>query len=287
MTTWTRDFVAPLMLEAGRIAYRHYDSPAQQIKPDGTVVTAADQEIEAFFCRTFDRPEVGLYLLGEETVDTRTAAYLEDGHAARMAIVDPIDGTAPYSCHIPIWGVSVGFAEAGVLTQGAVYLPVTGELFISEGDAVYLAIIQPDAAVPLTWRRLPPPDVQMTSTSLIALTQDMAKYGVVDLPTNPVHCLACAVVPLTYLLLGRYVGYFSYLKLWDLAGALPMLHKLGLEGYFYDGMQLSPRIDEDGYILSPEDPRQWKLHEPVLFCLPANAPTLLAIVNKPDSSARH
>lgn len=269
MSHWNRQEIAELVLAAGEIALRHYDAPHRQIKADGSIVTQADREVEAFLAERFDRPEAGTWLLGEESEQQKDAAYLRDALAGTMYVVDPIDGTAPYAYHIPIWGVSVGLAEAGVLAEGCVYLPVTRELFITEGDAVWFAELRnwrPGEAWP--WRRLRAEDLPAYQPcSLIAITQSMAKVHALTMP-NPVHSLACAVVPLCYLLLGRYAAYFGTLKLWDLAGALPMLHKLGLEVHLMDGTRVGPRLDETWIRLAEGDPKRWKVQQPMAYAPP-------------------
>ncbi len=269
MMDWKRDEVAALLLEAGRCALRHYETPRRQVKNDGTLVTQADQEIEALLARYLDRPEEGFYLLGEETEGSRSESYLAAALKETAYVVDPIDGTACYAHHVPIWGISLGRMRKGVLDEGAVYMPVTGELFISEGPHVYLAEAAATAdAGSLTWEELTPPTAgPFRATGLIALTQDLGKSGGLSLP-NPVHVLACAVVPLTYLLLGRYEAYIGYLKVWDLAGGLPLLLKLGFAATLLDGRVLDGRVDEEYYCLGPQEGQRWKLRKPCLFARP-------------------
>jgi myo-inositol-1(or 4)-monophosphatase len=279
---WTRATVAPLMLEAGRMALAHYEQPTTQLKADGSVVTEADRAIEAMFIARLEAPGVGRYLLGEETVASREAAYFAAGLERTLFIVDPIDGTAPYAHHIPFWGVSLGMAEAGRLTQGAVYLPLTRELFMSEGDTVYLAAdATPDAAPDaLTWQVLDGELPPYSRADLVAITQGTAKRGTVALP-NPVHALACAVLPLTYLLLGRYAAYVASLKVWDLAGALPLLHKRGIACVHLDGTALSDRIDAAGYVLDPASPRCWDMHQRCVFAPPGSIDLIRTAISQP------
>lgn len=53
--------------------------------------------------------------------------------------VDPIDGTSNFARSIPHFAVSIGYIESGVSVVGAVYNPVTKELFSFEkGQGAYL-----------------------------------------------------------------------------------------------------------------------------------------------------
>lgn len=272
MKSWDRHQIVNLLLAAGRIAMRHYDTPRREVKDDGSLVTQADHEIEAFFAQHFSDSEQGVYLVGEETVAEHDEAYLREALAQTMYVVDPIDGTACYAHHVPIWGISIGFAQGGVLTEGAIYLPVLGELFISDGDQVYWT---EDVTSPAPyWEQLEVAPKPFKPTGLVAITQKLSKRGVVDLG-NPIHALACAVVPLAYLPLHRYTAYIGHLKLWDVAGGLPLLLKTGYSATLLDGTQLDGRITPDLYNLDAASRRRWKLRQPCLFAAPGTAEQLL------------
>jgi fructose-1,6-bisphosphatase/inositol monophosphatase family enzyme len=230
MDDWSRPAVAALLAECGRIALAHYERPRVSVKDDRTVVTEADRQIEGLLAAELDRPSQGSWLIGEETVASKDESYLQAALAGRAWVVDPIDGTAPYSHHIPTWGISLALARGGRLEQGAILLPATDELFVSEGDRVYYGRGGSGGAPPPE-----PADItgvarggrELGEHGIIAITQEMAKWGRVDLP-NQVQALGTAVLPLSYLCLGRYEGYIGRLKLWDFAGALPLLAKCGM-----------------------------------------------------------
>lgn len=94
-------------------------------------VTAADREASELILAGLRAafPEDGL--LSEEEADT--AARLD---AARVWIVDPIDGTREFTLGSPDYAVSIGLAVEGEPVLGVVYAPATDELFagvIGEG----------------------------------------------------------------------------------------------------------------------------------------------------------
>ncbi len=281
MTAWQPQRVVELLLAAGGIALEHYERPRRDLKRDGSLVTQADTAIEQFLTRELEAPARDCYLLGEETAEAQDAAYFRRALAGTMYVVDPIDGTAPYAHHVPVWGVSLGCAQAGVLTDGAVYLPVTGELFITTPAGVELWRFPAGAraAAAGTAERLPPAATgPLHPGGLIAISQLYTKSGTLRLP-NPLHTLCCAVVPLTYLLLGRYELYLADLKLWDAAGAIPMLARLGYEMGFRDGRRLTPRLSEDWLRLGADDPQRWKLRGTCLFGRPGLAPAFWPLVH--------
>lgn len=59
--------------------------------------------------------------------------------AERLWVIDPIDGSANFSRGIPHFAVCLGLIENGIPTVGAVYNPVTRELFsFSHGKGAFL-----------------------------------------------------------------------------------------------------------------------------------------------------
>ncbi len=123
---------------AGAIARRYFRKPlAVEAKPDRTPVTAADREAEAamrdLIARRF--PEDGM--LGEELGATRAGA-------ARIWVLDPIDGTKSFIAGIPLFGILIALVENGVPVLGVIDQPILGERWLGvtgkattkNGDAV-------------------------------------------------------------------------------------------------------------------------------------------------------
>jgi myo-inositol-1(or 4)-monophosphatase len=263
MLTWDRDAVVDLLLECGRIALGFYEDPGRELKADRSVVTAADRAIEKRMAGVLDDPVAGSYVIGEETIDRRGEDYVRDALSGRAWVVDPVDGTAPYAHHVPTWGISLGMMEGGALQEGAVLLPATGELFVSDGDAVFFARVGAECSAaalrPLEVTRRPWDD-----GALVAVTQSVTKRRILDLP-NPVQALGCAVVPLTYLLLGRYAAYIGSLKLWDFAGGLPLLLKCGFVGKLRNGRRVGAQMTDGLIHLEAGHPRRWGMTEAAVF----------------------
>jgi myo-inositol-1(or 4)-monophosphatase len=268
---WQIDSIINLLTEAGEIALRHYAQPGAELKPDHSLVTLADTEIETFLKEKLSALGDNVLVLGEET----GLSGLDADLGRPLFIVDPIDGTAPYAHHLPNWGISIGYAENGVLVEGAVYLPVVDELYISEGDAVYLCELRNGRR-----QRLTPPDQTFTDGSMIAISQEIVKRGSLRM-RNPMLAVCCAVVPLTGLLLGRCSAYVTCLKIWDIAGSLPMLAKLGIHPVGFDGLPFDLRVHEDNYHLDPAHPKRWRQHRPCFFAHDDARPAILAALEWP------
>lgn len=64
-------------------------------------------------------------ILGEE--------YGASGQSIYQWVIDPIDGTRPFLCGIPVWGCLIGLMEKGKAVMGMMSQPYTGDRFWSDG----------------------------------------------------------------------------------------------------------------------------------------------------------
>jgi myo-inositol-1(or 4)-monophosphatase len=265
---WSVTELLELLLECGRIGRHYFEMGEWWLKRDQTLITKADLEIEALIARHCDRPEAGSWMLGEETAEELGEEYIRALLGSRAWLVDPIDGTAPFAHRLAYWGTSIGLMENGRLCEGAVILPQQGELFISNGAEVFYAEnvdVQAGAeAVDLCL--LAPTPKPPRDGGMIAISQAIAKRGVCRWP-NPVQATGCAVSSLLYLLLGRYLAYAGHVRLWDLAGALPLLLKSGFEAVRFSGAEVSDAVNNDTYVLDPAAPgeQRWALRGGAVF----------------------
>ncbi len=263
MTTWNLREVLLLCTQAGRIALNHFDNPTHDYKDDDSVVTQADREIEQFLGRSFDKPQSGSFIVGEETVDKRDDDYLMQAMQATAWVVDPIDGTILYANHLHDWGVSIGYMTEGVLREGVVYFPLSGEIFVSEDGHNYRGTASLSAATPeeqaesIELSRIEPRRRSYSKSGIVAVTQELTRDR--RLPfTNPVLAGGSAVYPLVALAEGRIMAYVGSLNLWDFAGSLPLLLNAGAVISLEDGTPVGGAVDDNGYHLGPESTKRFK-----------------------------
>lgn len=101
-------------------------------KPDGSLVTNADRELEAVLRKDFETLAPGSSVWGEEF---GYAPPLEAG----WWLVDPIDGTTNFAAGSPMWGVSVGFALGSMMSLGVVVIPDLNETYtVLAGSGAWL-----------------------------------------------------------------------------------------------------------------------------------------------------
>ena len=266
MKEWNRKEICGLLLESGEVALKHYETLSWKFKSDRSLITAADGEIENLLAGHFDRPEDSVYMIGEETVGTKGEKYISSALSETAWVVDPIDGTAPYAHHIPTWGVSIGFMQKSRLEEGAIFLPATGDMFITEGEDVLFAKTETaKGKIKVSgFHRLEVKKLSFSDGGLIGVSQTVAKRGILDL-RNPVQAVCCTVLSGVYLVMGRYLAYIGSASLWDIAGILPIVFKCGFKGRLLSGEEITLKVDTDLYNLSKNNSSRWRLKDQMIL----------------------
>jgi histidinol phosphatase-like enzyme (inositol monophosphatase family) len=93
------------------------DKPGWTFDPVTEADRAAEEVLRAAIGRTF--PEHAI--LGEE--------YGETGAGAYRWVLDPVDGTRPFICGLPVWATLIGLEFEGRAVLGMMSQPFTGERF--------------------------------------------------------------------------------------------------------------------------------------------------------------
>jgi histidinol phosphatase-like enzyme (inositol monophosphatase family) len=101
---------------------------ATERKGDGSEVTVADRESEAFIRGALAEafPDDGI--LGEE-------GSAAESRSGRRWIVDPIDATRSFSSGVPLYGVLLALEDQGQVVLGCCHLPALGETVVAARGA--------------------------------------------------------------------------------------------------------------------------------------------------------
>lgn len=121
--------------EAGAVLRREYLRPHDvSVKGLRDIMTEVDLAAERVAVEVVRDAFPDANIMSEETY-TRWQAY--DDQPAWF--IDPLDGTTNFARGLPMFSVSVGVAQGGVLQCGAVYDPLLEQLFWAErGGGAYL-----------------------------------------------------------------------------------------------------------------------------------------------------
>ncbi len=119
------EYIKSIAVEAGDAAVKRAVGIAVELKADASYVTEIDRDTECFVRAKLEERYPGFAFQGEEF-----GRHGEDG--VPLWAVDPIDGTTNMVFGIPFWCVSIGLIVDGLPVAGALYMPLTGELYWGE-----------------------------------------------------------------------------------------------------------------------------------------------------------
>ena len=127
------EFAVELARGAGDITLKYFrKTPETTTKTDGSYVTIADREAEAYMRRQIAArfPDDGI--LGEEEGESH-------GRSGRRWIIDPIDGTFAFVHGVPFYGVLIGVEVNGEMSLGVINIPALDEIvFAARGVGCFL-----------------------------------------------------------------------------------------------------------------------------------------------------
>lgn len=203
-----------LARSAGDILRAGYNQE-HQVRYKGVIdlVTEIDHASESFLLNEIAARFPGGYILAEESGETK-------GKNEDIWYIDPLDGTVNYAHHIPIFCVSIAFAERGTSKLAAVYDPLRDEMFLAErgkGASLNGIPLRASNATELQKSLLVtgfPYDAWNTPNDNFGYFVKFAKL------TQGVRRLGSAALDGCYVAAGRFDGFWELsLKPWDIAAA--------------------------------------------------------------------
>jgi myo-inositol-1(or 4)-monophosphatase len=207
--------------EAGAILLEEFARPVRiSYKGEVDIVTQADERSErAIVTRLREH-------------FPKHAIVAEEGGGAESESrfrwhVDPLDGTTNFAHGYPCFAVSIGLEEAGELLAGAIYQPVSGELFTAvKGEGAYL-----------NGKKICVSPIETLATSLLVTgfpskkrTQDpnIHYYWDFTLRSHGVRRDGSAALDLAGVACGRFEGFWEFgLNSWDTAAGVLLVREAG------------------------------------------------------------
>lgn len=143
-------------------------------------------------------------------------------------IIDPLDGTGPFSLGMPFFGVSIGLIKKGELVLGVVNLPNLdgGSLYWAEkGKGAYLNGKKIEVS---SDNKLEKVMIGYDFAWMGMRSKEIRKYlaPVVD-RVRYTPFLGCTIAGLTYVARGVYGGYIHWGYVWDFAGGSAIIKEAG------------------------------------------------------------
>jgi myo-inositol-1(or 4)-monophosphatase len=222
---------------AGKIALDYFERAEVSWKADDSMVTEADVAIQSWLEDEIAAAFPSDGILGEEGL---TKKRLRPG-APFVWVIDPVDGTNNFGRGIPGFAISVGVLRDGMPYAGAVYDPVSSQLFTAcVGHGAWL-----------NGRRLRVEPVALSSRSLFSIRSpfsgDVPGYVHEWLTRYRLRRFGSTALQLCYVAAGALAFVHDHrASLWDIAGAAPVLLEAGGVLTAENGAPLFP-VDPNAY----------------------------------------
>lgn len=277
--SWNPEKVLAALRECVQNVNDNRNALSINTKYDKSLVTNIDKSNEAILQRHLEHD--GDFFLGEESVSNMTQERFDELLQGNAYIVDPIDGTAPFAHRLPLWAISVGYCEHGNMTNGCIVLPDLHEAYISSGDDV---LFTKDISTPLNqWKKLMPPTLEWNMGAMIITGQSFTKQHKLFFD-NPVLSPGSAVQAFSTLLSGKVIAYVGIMKVWDVAGSIPLLNRMGFRLCLRDnGKIFTGKLSKEFFDLSFPNP-SWSFVSDIVCAMPQNHAPFESLLAKEISS---
>jgi len=220
-----------IVRDAGALMRSAFDAPerpAYSLKGQQDYLTETDGAVEQFV-----RDQIARHFPGDGVLGEEAGGALD---AARLWIVDPIDGTANFARQIPHFCISLGLMVDRQIVAGAIYEPMHDELYIAQlgrgawlnGKRMRVSLVGEltAATVEVGWStRIP-----------VATYLDMA--GKAAHAGCSVRRAGSGSLGLAYVAAGRTEGYAEpHINAWDVAAGLLLVTEAGgqVNDFWADG----------------------------------------------------
>ena len=122
-----QEFIEKTIKEAGKAIMTFFGhAEVAYTKADiHDVVTQADLASNKIITEAIRKQYPDHAIISEEDTDTSKQEPYK-------WYIDPLDGTKNFSTHVPLFGINIALTKDGILTHGAIYLPVFDELVYAE-----------------------------------------------------------------------------------------------------------------------------------------------------------
>jgi len=225
------NFFKSLIVEAGAAAMQIQDGAVEvRRKRDNTIVTKADLLVQDLLVHEIAARYPDFNFIHEENY-TGSSSAIDDETVS--AIIDPIDGTAMYSMHLPVWSVSIGIFKGHTPRYGFVYSPGFRMLFHNDDGGAYLN----DRATKVVR------DFTIdTETNIFCASEIQNKFFIEfpgkirNLGSTALH--ACLAIDNAR---NRTLAFIGRSHLWDWAGAIPIVVKAGGGARYLSGQEIEFR----------------------------------------------
>jgi myo-inositol-1(or 4)-monophosphatase len=191
-------------------------------KGPGDFVSSADKRTEKILIEELQKAHPDYGIISEET------GVINKSNIKNRWIIDPIDGTMNFLNGVPQFAISVGYEENGEIQCGAIFNPITNEMFCAEkGNGAYLN----NSRIRVSNKKKLKDALLVTGgPDVVSKIKDkiFSEYISVSNNVSNVRKFGSAALDMAYVACGRFDGYWQReLKYWDIAAGIVILKEAG------------------------------------------------------------
>lgn len=208
--------------QAGEILRAGYEQKHEVLyKGETNPVTEIDKRSEALLIRRIRER------FPEHTIITEESGLLA-GQNRHCWYIDPLDGTVSYAHGLPLFAVTLAYAENGQVRLAVTYEPMRDECFSAErGQGAYLngeriRVSERDTLISSLVATGVPYDLQARGSAY------MDHFVRLSLLTQGVRQMGAAALDMAYVAAGRLDAFWEMsLELWDIAAGTLLVEEAG------------------------------------------------------------
>ena len=242
---------------ADEVLMPYFTRVERSIKADGSLLTAADMEMQTYMQQALGERWPEYAFLGEE-MGSEEQQHLLDQGGAGLWCLDPLDGTSNYAAGIPFFAVSLALLVKGEPVLGLVYDPVRRECFMAQkGQGAWLNGER-------LGQRLPQPPLKhgIGVVDFKRLPADLAKRLAEAPPYSSQRSFGSVALDWAWLAAGRYHVYLhGKQRLWDFAAGSLIFAEAGGHACTLEGERVyQPTVEPRSALgsLHPDLFAEWK-----------------------------
>ncbi len=210
-----------------------------------SLVTQADIYISDIFKKTIRKhfSHLNYMIIDEEKIsEYKNNIFKTINNTEYQFVIDPIDGTLQYANNHPLYGISIGVYKNSKPFLGILYLPELNEMAYFDGQKAYR--VQNCFKKNEIKTELKP---KKRSDSVIIFGHSWLWNFKPDFTTEKILLVDyySAVSQSFYPLIGKGKACCMHLKLWDIAGTMPIANYLGMKIYEYGSDKVYDHISSE------------------------------------------